>query len=165
MFLDCITSLLRVHNVDCTCVGIDQLSDFTHFQVISSEYGATWVTKLSLGEMFRIHEQPKVIVSDWDNKFLSACWQEMFRFAGRWLTSSTSFYPQMDGQAEMVNQWVERYLHDYVRSWIEWLHLGDHCCDTTHDSLQTTQIQRRMYVDKHRVEHSFEIGDVVFFRV
>jgi hypothetical protein len=64
-----------------------------------------------------------------------ACWQELFIFAGTSLTSSISFYPQIDGQAEMVNQRVERYLHDYVRSWIEWLHLGEHYCNTTHDSL------------------------------
>jgi hypothetical protein len=165
MLLDCITGLPRVQSTDCMCAGIDQLSEFTHFLVISSEYGETWVTKLSLGEMFRVHEQPRVIVSDQDNKFLSACWQELFRFAGTGLTSSTSFYPQTDGQEEMVNQRVERYLHDYVRSWIEWLHLGEHCCDTTHDSLQTTQIQQRMYADRHRVEHNFEIGDMVFLRV
>lgn len=159
MLLDCITSLPRVQSVDCTCAGIDQLSEFTHFPVISSKYGATWVTELSLGEMFRVHEHHRVVVSDRDNKFLSACWQELFRFAGTSLTSNTSFYSQMDGQAGMVNQPVERYLHDYG------LHLGEHCCNTTHDSLQTTQIQHIMYADKHRVEHNFEIGDMVFLRV
>jgi hypothetical protein len=65
----------------------------------------------------------------------------------------------------MVNQRPERYLHDYVRSWIEWLHLDEHCYDTTHDSLQTTQDQQRRYADRYRLERNFEIGDVVFLRV
>jgi hypothetical protein len=56
-------------------------------------------------------------------------------FASTGLTPSISFYPQTNGQEEMVNQWVERYLHDYVRSWIEWLHLGENFYETTHDSL------------------------------
>jgi hypothetical protein len=82
------------------------------------------------------------------------------------LIPSINFYPQTDGQVEMVNPQTERYLHDYVRSWIEWLHLGEHCYDTTHDSLQTTQDQQRRYADRHRVEHSFDIGDLlVFLRV
>jgi hypothetical protein len=97
--------------------------------------------------------------------FHSACWQELLRIAGTCLTPNISLYSQTDGQTKMVNQRAERYLRDYVRSWIEWLHLGEHCYNTTHDSLQITQDQQRRYADMHRVEHSFEIGDVVFLRV
>jgi hypothetical protein len=61
MLIDCITCLSRVQGADSMCVAIDQLSEFTHFPVISLEYGATQVTKLSCGDMFRVHEQPRVI--------------------------------------------------------------------------------------------------------
>jgi hypothetical protein len=103
MLLDCITGLPRVQSVDCMCVGIDQLSEFMHFPMISSKYGETWVINISLGHMFRFHEHLRVIDSDQENMFLSAFSKEMFRFVGTGLTSSTSFYPQLDGQAEMVN--------------------------------------------------------------
>jgi hypothetical protein len=122
MLLYFITGLSRVQSIDCMCAWIDQLSKFTHFPLISSEYGETWVTNLSLGDIFIFHEHPRVIFSDRDNKFLRACWQELFIFAGTGLNSSTSFYPQTDGKEEMVNQQVERYMHPYVSSWIEWLH-------------------------------------------
>jgi hypothetical protein len=41
-------------------------SEFTHFLVISSEHEAAQVTEPSSGEMFRVHEQPRVISSDRD---------------------------------------------------------------------------------------------------
>jgi hypothetical protein len=63
MLTDCITNLPRVQWVDSMYAVIDQ---FTHFPVISLEYGATQVTKLSSGEMFRVHEQPRVIANDRD---------------------------------------------------------------------------------------------------
>jgi hypothetical protein len=46
--------------------AIDQ---FTHFLVISFEYGE--VTYLSSGEGFRVYEQPKVISSDQDRLIFS----------------------------------------------------------------------------------------------
>jgi hypothetical protein len=72
-------------------------------------------------------------------------------------------YLQTVDRAEMVDRRAEGHQHDYVRSWIEWLHRGEHCNDTTHDSLQATQDRQSMY--KHRVEHRCEIGDVVYLRV
>jgi hypothetical protein len=56
MWTDCITGLLRVQWTYSMSVVIDQ---FTHFLVISSEYGAVQVTELSSGEMSRVHEHPK----------------------------------------------------------------------------------------------------------
>jgi hypothetical protein len=81
------------------------------------------------------------------------------------LTSRISDYLQTIGQAMVVDRRTEGYLHDYVRSWIEWLHLGKHCSYTTHDSSQTTQDQHSMCVYRHRVEHRFEIEDMVYLTV
>jgi hypothetical protein len=64
MLIDCITGLPRVQWEDSMYATIDQ---FTHFLVISSEYGVTQVTELSSGEGFRVHEQPRVISSDRTN--------------------------------------------------------------------------------------------------
>jgi hypothetical protein len=39
---------------------------FVHVLVISYDYWAVQVTKLSSGEMSRFHEKPRFIASDWD---------------------------------------------------------------------------------------------------
>jgi hypothetical protein len=135
-------------------------------------------------------------------------------WSGTELTPSTSYHPQTDGQTEIVNKWVEGYLRNYVsgqqKAWIKWLHLGEHCYNTTYhmsigmtpfehcmammllhlwiwhlgiaglpkprigyrrtkdilkalkDNLQATQNQQKIYADRHRVERSFEVGDLVF---
>ena len=63
-------------------------------------------------------------------------WQELFRLVGTELTPSTSYHPETDGQTEIVNKWLEGYLHNYVsgqqRVWLKWLHLGEYCYNTTH---------------------------------
>ena len=55
---------------------------------------------------------------------------------GTELTLSTSYHPQMDGQTEIVNKWLEGYLRNYVseqqKAWLRWLHLGEYCYNTTH---------------------------------
>jgi hypothetical protein len=215
--MDFITGLSKTQGRDCIYVVVDRLTKFSHFFSISSEYKATQVADLFFREIFRLHGLPKNIVSDRDNRFLSAFWQELFRLAGTELTPSTSYHPQTDGQTEIVNKWLEGYLRNYVtgqqKAWVKWLHLGEHCYNTTYhmsigmspfrelygydapsfvdlvfgdnrapkakdwiqesqdilkalkDNLQTAQNQQKIYADRHRVERTFEVGDLVFLRL
>jgi hypothetical protein len=141
---------------------------------------------------------------------LSGGYFTSFRLVGTELTPSTSYHPQMDGQTKIVNKWLEGYLRNYVsgqqKSWIKWLHLGEHCYNTTYhmligmtpfralygydaptfvdrvfgdnrepkakdwvqesqdilrtlkENLEMAQNQQKVYADRHRVEHSFEVG-------
>jgi hypothetical protein len=100
-----------------------------------------------------------------------------------------------------------------LREWIKWLHLEEHCYNTTHhmsirmspfkefydydapyfmdlafgesrspkakdwlqkihdilrvlkENLEVAQNQQKMYADGNRVEHNFEVGDLVFIRM
>jgi hypothetical protein len=40
-------------------------------------------------------------------------------------------------QTEIVNKWVEGYLRNYVagqqKAWVRWIHLGEHCYNTTYN--------------------------------
>jgi hypothetical protein len=40
------------------------------------------------------------------------------------------------GRPKIVNKWLEGYLRNYVsgqqKAWIKWLHLGEHCYNTTY---------------------------------
>jgi hypothetical protein len=156
-------------------------------------------------------------VSDRDKRFMSTFWQELFRLVGMALTPSTSYHPQIDGQTEIVNKWVEGYLQNYVsgqqKAWIKWLHLGEYRYNTTyhmsigmspfralysyypltfveivfcdsrdpmvHDWIQQSQDilrelkdhlerahnQQKVQADKHKVECTFEVGDLVYLRL
>ena len=75
---------------------------------------ASQVAELFFREIFRLHGLPKTIVSDRDNRFMWDFWQELFRLVGTKLTPSMSYHPQTDGQTEIVNKWLEGYLHNYV---------------------------------------------------
>ena len=87
-------------------------------------------------DVFRLHGLPKTIVSDRDSRFMGRFWKELFRLVGTNLTPSTSYHPQTDGPTEIVNNWIEGYLWNYVsgqqRAWIKWLHLGEYCYNTTY---------------------------------
>lgn len=62
---------------------------------------------------------------------------------GTELTLSTSYHPHTDGQTEIVNEWVEGYLRNYVsgqlRAWVKWIHLCEYCYNSTyHMTIQMT---------------------------
>jgi transposase InsO family protein len=134
--MDFITGLPKVQGRDCIYVVVDRLTKYAHFFSIPSEYNTSQVADLFFREVFRLHGLPRNIVSDRDSRFLSAFWQELFRLSGTELTPSTSYHPQTDGKTEIVNKWIEGYLRNYVsgkqRAWIKWLHLREHCYNTTH---------------------------------
>lgn len=134
--MDFITGLPKVQGRDCIYVVVYRLTKFAHFFAISSDYTTSQVAELFFREVLRFHGLPKYIVSDRDSRFLSAFWQELFRLAGTEFTPSTSCHLQTDGQTKIVNKWIEGYLRNYIsghqRAWTKWLHLGEHCYNTTY---------------------------------
>jgi hypothetical protein len=63
--------------------------------------------------------------SQWDSVF----WKELCRLWGVEERMSTAFHPQTDGQSEIINQELERYLRQYCSwqqdDWDEWLFLAE----------------------------------------
>jgi hypothetical protein len=114
---------------------VDRLTKFSHFYVIPTKYNVVQVVELFFREVFRLHGLPRNIVNDRDSRFMGTFYRELFRLVGTELTPNTSYHPQTDGQTEIVNKWVEGYLRNYVggqqRTWVKWLHLGEHCYNTT----------------------------------
>ncbi|XP_059071493.1 uncharacterized protein LOC131062988 [Cryptomeria japonica] len=97
------------------------------------EHGFVWYTNYESRKAHEILENPNAsILFFWEGLHR----QELFRMARTVLTPSTSYHPQTDGQTEIVNKWIEGYLRNYVTgqqtAWVKWLHLGEHCYNTTH---------------------------------
>jgi hypothetical protein len=133
--MDFITGLPKVQGKECIYIVVDISTKFAYFYVIPTEYIAVPVADIFFREVFRLHGLPKNIVSDRDSRFIGKFWRELFQLVGTKLTPRTIYRPQTDGQTNIVNKWVEWYLRNYVggqqRTWVKWLHLGEHCNNTT----------------------------------
>ena len=92
---------------DSIMVVVDKLRKSAHFIPIKSTYRAVQIANIFMQNIFKLHGVPKMIISDYDVKFTSAFWKALFEGLGTQLHFSTTYHPQMDGQAERVNQVVE----------------------------------------------------------
>ena len=59
---------------------------------------------------------PGDLTTDWDPKFLSKFWAELFARLGVKLLYNTSYHPQTDGSSERTNQTVEIALRFYIQA-------------------------------------------------
>ena len=64
---------------DSIMVVVDELSKVTHFIPIKTMYKAANIADIFLKQIFRLHEIPKVIISDRDPKFTGKFWKFLFK--------------------------------------------------------------------------------------
>lgn len=57
-----------------------------------------------------MHDLPSSIMLDWDMHFISHFWQSSWKIVGTKLDFSSSYHPQTDSQAEVVNRSFEALL-------------------------------------------------------
>ena len=96
--MDFITCLPKVLGKDCIFVVVDRLTKFSHFFFITTSFATAQVVELFFMEFFILLGLPKSIVSDRDNIFFSAFWQELFKTMGTNMTPNTRYHPQTDVQ-------------------------------------------------------------------
>jgi hypothetical protein len=79
---------------------------------------------------------PHSIVSDCNPTFTSNFWQELFNLQGTQFHLSTSYHPSTDGQTEVVNKCVEKYLRCFSserkNQWAQWLPLAEWWYNTSY---------------------------------
>jgi hypothetical protein len=116
---------------------IDWFSKYCHFL-----YAATTVVCLFFNKTMKLHGIPSSIVSDRDLVFTGNFWWELFRLAGVKLKLSSAFHPQLDGQSEVTNKIIAKYLQrlvgDRSSTWLQWLAWAEFCYNSSVEALLKT---------------------------
>lgn len=136
--MDFIDGLPYSHGCNAIFVIVDRLSKSAHFISIKHPYSAAKVVNIFLQEVFRLHGMPSTIVSDQDLVFISNFWESFFKLNDFLLCHSSTYYPQFDGQTEVLNHTLEHFLLSFVRdkptSWVKWLPWAEWLYNTTYHS-------------------------------
>ena len=112
---------------DVVWVIVDRLTKSAYFLAVRMTFALERFYWLYIREIVRLHGVPVSIVSDRDPRFLAHFWKSFQKAMGTWLTMSTAFHPQTDGQSERTIQVLEdkpqACVWDYKGSWEEHLPL------------------------------------------
>ena len=105
---DFITGLHRTcRQHDSIWVIVDRMTEFSRFLVVKTTYSEEDYAKIYINEIVRLHEVPLSIISDRGPQFTS-------KGLDTQVNLSTTFHPQMEGQAERTIQTLEDMLRDFV---------------------------------------------------
>lgn len=113
--MDFITGLPKSQGKEVILVVVYCLTKYNHFLGLNHPYDATMVAQVFIDSVYRLHGLPKIIVRNWDPIFISTPWQELFKHLWVTLGLSSSYYPQIDDQMEVVNSCLKSYLRCMTR--------------------------------------------------
>jgi transposase InsO family protein len=92
--------------------------DWLSKQAFSLPYFKTTTIKdiieLYIQHIYRTKGVPDIIISDRSPQFISDFWREFCRILSIKLKLSTAFYPQTDGQTEIINQYIDQRLRPFM---------------------------------------------------
>ncbi|ETP24191.1 hypothetical protein F441_02769 [Phytophthora nicotianae CJ01A1] len=99
---------------------VHRFSKMVHLAPVAASITAQQAAALFVDVVYRHHCIPSSIVSDWDPRFTSAFWRELFKLLGTRLAMSTASHPETDGLTERANRVVEDVLRSFATSFTSW---------------------------------------------
>jgi hypothetical protein len=136
--MDFIEGLLNSSGYTVIFVVVDMFTKYNHFLSIKHPFTAAYIVQVFMDNIVKLHGIPKTIICDKDKIFTSNFWTELFKLLKTKLKFSSTYRPQMDGQTERVNQFLEILLRCSVQTspkvWSQWLSLAELCYNTAYHS-------------------------------
>lgn len=99
---------------DVIMVTVDRLTKVAHFSPIRSSYTPSFIARVFMEDIVRLHGILRHIISDKVPVFPSALWTSLQHAMGTQLNFSSAYHPETDGQTQRVNQILEDMLRMYV---------------------------------------------------
>ena len=120
-----ITDLPLSHGFDAILTVVDRFSKEVELIPCTKTCSALHMAKLFMHNVWKHHGLPRSITSDWGPQFAAQVMQEINKALSISTKLSMSFHPQMDGQTEIVNKEVQKFLQIYCfekqDQWANWL--------------------------------------------
>ena len=91
-------------------IVVDQFSKMIRLFPMTTKITSQGVAKIFRDEIFKLHGIPHKVISDQGPQFISSFMKELYSQLQIEGNPSTAYHPEMDGQMEQVNAWVEQYL-------------------------------------------------------
>jgi hypothetical protein len=109
-------------------VVVDRLTKMRHFIPVSGFTTDELVTAF-VDTVYRLHGAPDTIISDRGSGFVSDFWRRLSERLKTTLKPSSAWHPETDGQTEIINAAMNKYLRSFVSftqdDWVDWLPLAE----------------------------------------
>ena len=109
-------------------VVVDRLTKMRHFIPVAT-LDTNELVEAFIHTVYKLHGAPDSIVSDCGSAFVSDFWRRLSQRLKTILHPSSAFHPETNGQTEIVNAAMNKYLRAYVSftqdDWVDWLPLAE----------------------------------------
>ena len=130
--IDFVVGLPRSQGYNAILMVVDRLLKKRHYIPCTEQNDGTneeATATMFLRFVWCYHGLPISLTSDRGPQFASKIWNSLCRLLGIKAKLSTAWHPETDGQSEIANQEIERYLRSYVNhfqnNWVERLPMAE----------------------------------------
>ena len=137
--LDHIVKLPELKGYDSIYVVVDWFTKMAHFIPTMERVSEKDLIDLHLKHVWKLHSLPLVHSTNQQGNFTLKYVQKMFKALGIEQQFSTAYHPEMQGQVENLNGWLETFLrmfcNHWKENWAELLHIAEFTWNNHHNSL------------------------------